>query len=419
MKSLARPNAPGFSILVVFSSIFMLACGDRKPSTSVDMHADQSAQGAAHEDDETLHEGESNIVELRPEAAKRTNIVTAKVALQEISTEIQTTGQIGFDENRVAHVSPLVDGRVHKVTGRLGDLVKANAAVAEINSMELGRTKASYLQSKAERDLTRATYEREKGLADRKISSEQEMLAAKSAYLQAKADFDASAQTLRLFGLSEKSVENTSNTGSKALFQVRAPIDGKIIEKHITLGELVTPATKLFTIADLSSVWIWIDIYERDIANVHLEDVAYVIADSYPGKEFQGRLTYLMDTVDIGTRTIRARIEVDNPDGFLRPGMFVRVRLADPHGTDASAHAEVALAAPTAAILREGAGLTIAFIKLGNNSYEKREVKTGRRSGDFIEVVSGLASGEDVVVEGGFLLKSEAAKSEMGGGHSH
>lgn len=284
--------------------------------------------------------------------------------------------------------------------------------------MELGRTKAAYLQAKARRDLTRATYEREKGLAESKISSEQEMMVAKSAYLQAKADFDAAAQTLRLFGIGSKSVENTNARGSKALFQVRAPIAGKVVEKHITLGELVTPASKLFTIADLSSVWIWIDIYERNIAAVHLQDIAYVTADSYPGKAFEGRLTYIMDSVDVDTRTVRARIELANPDGLLRPGMFVRVRLADPHGEDTTSEAKAVLAIPKAGLLRDG-DANVVFVKLKENHYQKREVEVGRLSDEWIEITSGLAAGEEVVVEGGFLLKSEASKADMGGGHSH
>tara|TARA_R110002073_G_scaffold57246_2_gene145657 strand:- start:11280 stop:12530 length:1251 start_codon:yes stop_codon:yes gene_type:complete len=403
-------------ILFAVLGLSLAACGNKESKSPEHADHEQAAgTGGKHGDE---HEDAPGTIELRPEAAKRTKIVTAKVAARQVALEIHTTGQIGFDENRVAHVSPLVDGRVHKVTGRLGQMVEANEAVAEINSMELGRTKAAYLQAKARRDLTRATYEREKGLSESKISSEQEMMIAKSAYLQAKADFDAAAQTLRLFGIGSKSVENTNARGSKALFQVRAPIAGKVVEKHITLGELVTPASKLFTIADLSSVWIWIDIYERNIAAVHLQDIAYVTADSYPGKAFEGRLTYIMDSVDVDTRTVRARIELANPEGVLRPGMFVRVRLADPHGEDTTSEAKAVLAIPKDALLREG-DASVVFVKLKENHYQKREVEVGRLSDEWGEITSGLAADEEVVVEGGFLLKSEASKADMGGGHSH
>ncbi len=401
-------------------------CGDKSAA-----HAEHGDEAGEHGDeagghgDEAggkggeEHHDEKGTVELRPEAAKRTKIVTTKAALRPLATEIRTTGQIGFNENRVAHVSPLVDGRVFKVTGQLGQIVKVNEAVAEINSMELGRTKAAYLQAKARRDLAFATYEREKGLAERKISSEQEMLDAKSEYLQARADFNAARQALRLFGLGSQNVERTSDKGSKAIFRVRAPLAGKIVEKHITLGELVTPATKLFTIADLSTVWIWIDIYERDIAGVHLDDLAYVTADSYPGREFKGKVTYIMDKVDVDTRTVRARIEIENVDEALRPGTFVRVRLADPHGSDDKTQSKEALAIPSAALLREGQKIEIVYVQEKANHYERRVVKVGRRSGDWVEILSGVSVGEEVVIEGGFLLKSEASKAEMGGGHSH
>jgi len=397
-----------FAILATLS-LALPACGN-----------EDSVGHAEHKEElESEHDDEPGTVELRPEAAKRTKIVTAKASTQRLATEIQTTGQIGFDENRVAHVSPLVEGRVHKVTGRLGQMVKAHEAVAQINSMELGLRKAAYLQAKARRDLALATYEREKALAERKISSEQEMLDSKSEYLQARADFNATRQTLRLFGLGSQSVENTSDTGSKALFRVRAPIAGKIVEKHVTLGELVTPASKLFTVADLSSVWIWIDIHERDIGQVHLEDIAYVTPDSFPGREFQGRLTYIMDSVDVDTRTVRARIELANPEGLLRPGMFVRVRLADPHGDNKNAEALATLVIPSKALLRESNGESIVFVKAKENHYERREVNVGRRSSEMVEILAGVEVGEEVVVVGGFLLKSEASKSELGGGHSH
>lgn len=405
-------------VILAALSLVVAACAT-KDSVEHAEYGEERGDRLGTQPDEAKHEDASGTVELRPEAARRTEIVTTKANTQRLAPEIQTTGQIGFNENRVAHVSPLVEGRVHSVAGRLGQMVKANEAVAEINSMELGRGKAAYLRAKAIRDVALATYEREKSLAESKISSESEMLDARSQYLQARADFNTAKQALRLFGLGRRSVEETSDNDSKALFRVRAPIAGKIVEKHITLGELVTPATKLFTVADLTSVWIWIDIHERDIGQVHLEDVAYVTPDSYPGQEFQGRLTYIMDTVDVDTRTVRARIELANPEGLLRPGMFVRVRLSDPHGEDPRAEALATLVIPSEALLREGDGDSIVFVKANENHYERRKVNVGRRAGDLVEILAGVETGEEVVVVGGFLLKSEVSKSEMGGGHSH
>ncbi len=364
------------------------------------------------------HHGDDEVT-LTPEAAANIDIKTVIVARRTMSGELVTTGSVGYDEARVSHVSPLVTGRVSRVIGKLGDMVKPGDTVAVVRSIELGRAKARYLQNKAQLELARQTYQREKVLSAQKISSEQTMLVAKSAFLQAQAVMRASAQTLRLYGISKRSIAKLSyDSNALALHWVHAPLGGKIVKKHVAVGEQVTPARTLFTIADLRTVWIWIDVYERDLRRVHLEDVAYVRPNAFPGLVIKGKVTYIRDEVDVDSRTIRARISVPNKNGALRPGMFVRVRLADPHrvkGKKMGAH----LVVPTLAVQRVGDDKHVVFVKEGERTYERRDVKLGKSSGDLTEIESGVKEGEQVVTHGGFLLKSEVSKKSMGGGHSH
>jgi cobalt-zinc-cadmium efflux system membrane fusion protein len=243
------------------------------------------------------------------------------------------------------------------------------------------------------------------------------MLAARAAHLEAFARLKSSEETLRLYGLPDGEIASLGYDEDQAsLLAVRAPLAGRVVEKHTAVGELVTPERNMFTIADLGRVWIWIDVYELDLRNVHLEDDVAVAVDAYPGEIFGGKVSYLSDQVDADTRTFRARIDVENRERKLRPGMFARVTLSDPHSE--SAGAVPVLVVPAGAVPRDGARF-VAFVALGPGRFERRAVEPGRRALGLVEIRSGLAAGESVVVEGTFLLESEASREELGGGHAH
>ncbi|MCA8961717.1 MAG: efflux RND transporter periplasmic adaptor subunit, partial [Planctomycetes bacterium] len=258
-------------------------------------------------------------------------------------------------------------------------------------------------------------YERELGLYEERISSQKEMLDAKADYLEAEASRESSEETLRLYGLSDEKIRSLEpgQRGASTL-PVRAPIAGRVVEKHVTVGELVTPSESLFTIADLGHVWIWIDVYERDLAKVHEGDDVEVRVDAFPDRVFAGEITYLSSEVAPETRTVRARIDVGNSERQLRPGMFAKVRLTDPH---ASGGVE-SLVVPTSAVVRSGER-ELVFLPEGEARFRAQPIDAGRREGEWVEVVSGLDPGAEVVTEGAFFLKSELAREELGGGHDH
>lgn len=373
-----------------------------------------------HQDEEDHAEEahEEGVVELSPQMLARVEITTATVEQRTLAPELETTGQVDFEQDLLAHVTPRIPGRVHEVHATLGDQVEKGQVLVVIDSIELGQAKVTYLQAKAREDLARQNSERERGLYADRISSEQEMLAAKTAHLEAMASLQGAEETLHLYGLSEQEITPLSYEGTSAsLLPVRAPLGGKVVEKHVTVGELVTPERNMFSIADLSHVWIWIDVYERDLRHVHIDDDVYVEVDAFPGQAFGGKVSYLSDQVDADTRTIRARVDVENPERQLRPGMFARVRITDPHQVEQDER-ERSLVVPEACVQRDGKEF-IAFVVLGQNRFERREVTLGRKGQGLIEILTGLHSGEEVVCEGAFLLKSEVSKGNLGGGHAH
>ncbi len=361
---------------------------------------------------------EGDLVLLTPEAAARVKLSTTPVVTRDLHSEISTTAEVGYDEDHLAHVTPRISGRVHDVRASLGQDVKALDVLAVIDSTELGHAKAAYLQAKARVELTQENLAREERLAADQIAAQSELAAARAAQAEANSGLYTAQETLRLYGLSAGQVSGIRAGDTRsALFEVRAPMEGRVVEKHLTRGELVEPKDPLFTVADLRRVWIWVDIYERDLARVRAGDAAEVRTDAFPEAAFQGRVSYVGDRVEPATRVIRARIEVDNADGFLRPGMFARVRLSSPPAKG-PLEAAPALVVPVSAVQRSGEGY-VAFVQVAERRYERRSIRIGRKASDYVEVVDGLIAGESVVVQGTFILKSEAAKASMGGGHSH
>ncbi len=360
-------------------------------------------------------EGGETTVHLTPTAAAAAQIAVARPVLRPLPHELDTTGSLGFDESRVAHVSPLAPGRIVRVIGKLGDTVEAGAPMAVLRSMELAKARAAYLRGKARYDLADTTYQRQRALASQKIASEQSMHAAKAEYLTAKAALRADWQTLRVYGLSRSRIAKLSYASSNvATHRLRAPLGGTIVEKRVAVGERAVPSRTLFTIADLSTLWMWIDIYERDLRHVQLGDVAELRPEAYPSLRFTGEVTYIRDEVDPDTRTVRARISVDNADGSLRAGMFVRVRVMHTGGRGAERSLS-RIVVPSSAVLRLGDSRSVVFVVTGPHRYEARTVEVGMSAGDRLEIRSGITTADQIVVHGGIVLKSELLKDSIGG----
>lgn len=374
-------------------------------------HEEQNEQ-AGHQDED------KGVVELSPEAAARIRISTAPAQTRAVGYALSTTGRVDFDQDHFAHVAPRVPGRVHRVDVSLGARVKRGQTLAIIDSIELGRTKSNFLRARSQLDLAEKTLQREEQLAADRITSQQSLLEAKAATQRARVEYQAAQQSLKLLGLTNAQLDRVGyDDPTAAHFPIRSPIAGTVVEKHVNLGEVIAPDRNLYSIADLSRVWIWVDVYERDLGRVHLEDHVTVTVSAYPERTFEGAVAYIRSQVDPETRTAQARIDVPNEDGALRPGMFAKVSVVDTHPIDGETAVQ-SVVVPASAVQRDG-DESVVFVNVGERRYERRAVAVGRRAETYIEILSGLDAGEIVVTAGTFFLKSEAAKDAMGGGHSH
>lgn len=380
-----------------------------KPAGETAEHAHDAAEPTAQD------HGEERIT-LPPAALQTVSFTTVPVERRGLEQEIRATAVIKPNENRLAHVSPRIPGKAIVVKALLGDPVEPGQTLAELDSLELGERKAAFLQARTNLDVARRNYEREERLFKQQISSEKEYLETRGEFERSQAAYRAAREALRLVGLADAEIEKITWGGknhSLSHFPLVAPFAGTVVEKHITIGELIEPEEKPYTITDLSTLWILLDIYEKDLGRVSLGADARLSIDAYPGELFQGKVTYVSNLLDEASRTAQARVEIPNPDHKLKPGMFVTATITVPV-PDATA----VLAIPDTAI-HQVRGTPVAFVREQEGVFVPRELKLGRDSGAYTEVLAGVKEGELVVTEGGFYLKSTLLKEEMGEGHAH
>lgn len=472
----------------------------------------EKGQGEHKEDEH----GEEAGLTLSPAERRNAGVVVATAGPGELRREIGMPGEVVLNEDRVAHVVPLVGGITRAVGATVGDQVEAGGLLAVVESNELGAAKLEYLTkvnellsrnllapraravhentvrllafldgkppldqlqsfqageagenlktliaSYAEATTARQAYEREKGLYDKQIASEQDYLAAKADYEKAAAEFmtdrDSIAfevkralieveaglravqfevrtadQRLRLMGIGEEDIhaldalagpEDGGVEDSRAeerehyfgngfaRYEIRSPISGTVVEKHIVLGENVGGETAVFTVADLKTVWVNLTVHLKDLHAVRAGEEVTIRAE-HSGHEARGRIAMVSPLVDEATRTATARVVLDNDDGSWRPGVFVVGRV----GTAAE---RMPVVVPKDAV-QTVAGKPVVFVVDGEH-FEPVPVRTGRSDSRRVEIVAGLSAGTSYVAEGAFEIKAKLVTSSLGShaGHGH
>jgi cobalt-zinc-cadmium efflux system membrane fusion protein len=343
-------------------------------------------------------------VRLTENQIKLIELETAVAAPARIINEVVLNGEVTSDQDRTVDVVPRFAGTVREVPRQLGDSVRTGATLAVIESSEIAQAEAAYGVALSKVELAQSQLRREANLWKRKISPEQDYQTAKQAAAEADIELRAAGRKLTLLGVDPTAlpIGASANTTSVRV-AVTAPIDGTLIEKHVAVGNQVTDAAPLFRLANLDRVWVIASVFEKNMAAVAIGQHAAVTVAAYPGRAFEGRVTWIADLIDEKTRTLKIRIEVDNRDRALRPGSFARVALK-------IASPEEVLAVPAAAVQRQKAE-QIVFVDAGGGLFQRREVTTGARSQNTVEIRVGLKRGERVVTQGAFALKSELEKA--------
>lgn len=454
---------------------------------------DHDEAGGGEVEDEHEEEG---LIHLDQRELDELGVVVRAAGSGKLGLALKVPGKVVMPTDRIAHAVPRVRGYVREVRATLGDRVQKGQVLAILESPELGEAKVAYLSAIQEDQLARAdleraqavhdsvqqilallerapsledleslngsqageyrsrlvsaysegvfarqTYQREKSLFDKQISSQDEFLSAENALQKAQAEYasardEATFQTgkalletrrvadvarlrvraaerkLHVLGLGEPALR-ALETGEEpedrlVCYDLTAPAAGEVIAQQLTRGELVTEETDAYVVADLGTVWVDLSVYPKDVGRVRPGLRAIVATGD--GLAAEGRITYVAPAVDAETRAGLARVSLPNPQGAWKPGMFV-------NGEVVIDEVKVAVLVPRTALL-DVEGRTVVFVREGD-AFEARPVTVGHGNELRVELTAGLAAGEDYAAEGGFGLKAHLAKSSLGDGHNH
>lgn len=394
------------ALLAILASVFVLGACNKPDASKAEAKTEQSSpKNDVHGKEEKKDEhGEEGRLKLSAEETNTAGIEIATLKAQSLIDQVVLTATIRANQDRIAHVAPRVAARIVKVNANLGDKVRAGQPLALLDSIELGEAHSAYQQAQSQFALAQSDFERAQKLKADDIISEKDYLRARSEYEKARASLRAADDKLRLLDASHR----TSEQGPTSVFPVNAPFAGTVIEKDAVLGELAQPDKSIFTVADLSVLWIEANLFEKDLGRVRVGAAASVTVSAYPGEAFKGKLTYISSTVDKETRAVQARVEVPNPDGRLKPEMFATAAID-------TAATMMALTLPQEAVLLVN-GQAIAFVQEAGE-FEPRAVETGDKVGSRVVIKGGIKEGEQVVVKGAYALKARLLKSQIGDAH--
>ncbi len=412
MKALKNKNT--LILLGAVIAAFVLGIYASRISISFDGHEGEE-HGEMHGEHtgENGEEGEEDHEELSLsfEEIKEFGITTGRVGKGIIAQKVELSGEVAYNENRLAHIVPRVEGVIRKVNFNLGDQVEEGDILAVIESRELADAKASYLESFERVRLSKVRFEREKGLWEKKISSEEDYLNASQVQEEAKIRYLSSQQKLLALGVSKESISSLEKSAGQDFtsYEIRAPIAGTIVEKHVVLGERALTDSNLFTVADLSHVWVNLTLYPKDISSIAKGQKAFIKSNSSEVHS-EGYVEYISPYLEESTRTATTRVLVKNESREWRPGMFVTADIV-------IGEFEVEKRIPLSAI-QVMEGKNVVFIR-HNEGFEPSQIITGRSDGQFVEVVEGLDHGSEFVEDNSFVLKAEINKSSFGDGHGH
>ena len=394
------------AILIIFGiALLCVGCGKNEapPGGKVTAVAEEKETG--HKDGDEKEE--PGVVTLSREMQKSSGIEVKQAAIEEAAVPLSATAVIEMNLDRTAKISPRVTGKAVRIVASQGDRVKAGQPLAYLDSMELDQIWAEYYKAQGKVGLARKNLQREETLFQKKISPEKDLLKARQELGEAEADLNLSQERFRLVGIDVAQFASSRGNGNHPLVPVTSPVGGAVIEKTVTQGEVVNPEKALFMVADLSTLWVVIDVYEKDIPRLRIGAGVKVSVTAFPDEVFKGKISYIADVVDEKTRTEKARVTIDNSSSLLKPGMFATV-LAEA----TSGGAERLITVPEAAVLIDGAKRHV-FVQVSPDKFKRRDIEVGRTLGKRLEVTAGLKEGEMVAVKGAFILKSELKKESL------
>ncbi|MDQ5986345.1 MAG: Cobalt-zinc-cadmium resistance protein CzcB [Syntrophus sp. SKADARSKE-3] len=364
-----------------------------------------------HEAEEKDEHTKDRIVKLHDEDRREFGIEVQKAEPGRLNLSIELPGEVKPNENRLARIVPRAAGVVRSVLKSVGDKVQPGELLAVLDSRELADAKAAYITALKRTENAKINMKREEELWKKKISPEFDYLSAKKAYDEANIELQSAEKKLLYFGFSGEYIRRLpSQTDlSYTHYEIRAPFGGTIIERHITQGEYLKDDKEAFIIADLSSVWVNISVYQKNMTSLLKgQQVTVITGGNIP--DAKGVISYISPITGEETRTSTARVILSNRQGLWRPGLFVTARVKIDE-------VPISILLPKTAIVNENA-ISQVFIET-QDGFVLKPVSVGRSDAASMEVTAGLEKGQKVVTKGAFTLKAQLSKGAFGDGHVH
>lgn len=386
------------ALIVVALCLALASCTKSKPDESPEKEVKAGA----------------SLVTMEPAAQRHVGMKVAPATMTQLTEYLQVTGTVQPVDSRVSQVRSPARGRLLEVRVRVGDRVRAGQQLARIDNIEAGELTAQLSSARAELQRFKVQLAAQSRQVERNQKLSEIGAVPQKDYEQSRSEYQALEESvrsqeavaaglkarLRRFGKSDP------DPSIAVLTAITAPFAG-IITKAVTApGEIVEPSTELFTVADISQVWVQAEVYEKDLGRMQVGQSAIIHVDTYPDESFAGKVTYISDALDPQTRTAKVRCEIANDRVRLKLDMFATIQLP-------TTFSRQAIAVPIGAIQQLDTK-TVVFVQKGASQFEAREITPGKNVNGQVEVVAGLREGEPVVVVGAFHLKSIIAGKDLG-----
>jgi Cu(I)/Ag(I) efflux system membrane fusion protein len=381
-RRLMLAGTAGAIVVAALGAALVFGAGDDRPPTSGSTSGEPAGDAMAG-----MNMSSDGSVHLTADQIRTFGITFGFAEERTLESTIRTVGIVTFDETRVAQVAPKFGGFLERLhVDFTGETVRLGQPLVEIYSPELVAAQEELL------------------LAARLDASLGES-AVPGVEPGSSSMTESAIRRLRLWDISDRQIREILRTGTvRRTLTLHAPVSGVVVEKPVVRGEAVAPGQTLYTIADLSEVWIEADLRERDAGSVVPGSAAIVELNAFPGRPLRGTVEYVYPTLERRSRTLKARISTPNPDGRLKPGMFATVRFSTPSRS--------ALTVPSAAVVHTGTR-AVVFVDMGGGRITPIEVEVGRVAGDQTEILAGLEPGQRVVTSAQYILDSESNMAEV------
>lgn len=405
---MAYKNSWFLSVVILLSTfllaLFVITREKKHPKNATEHHLSHDHHQHDHHHNHD-HQHEENILRFTTSQMQNMELEIKSAGPGELFLNLSARGKIILRPDYLAHIIPKVSGIALAANKNVGSFTRENEILAILESQEMADMKANFLSALSKEKLAASALEREKKLYQERVSSEQDYLHAKSAYEESVIHTELAKQKLQAFGLNEKDIDilAQNNTADLRLYYIRSPLDGTIIMRHITKGEFIENNTVIYEIADLSSVLVEIGIYPKDLYQVKEGQIVEVILPREE-KIAEAHLIYVSPIIAEDTIAATALAELNNSQGFWKPGMFVTVKIAMGKKTFPIVIAKTAI--------QSSDNTHFVFI-VSEEGLEKRLITLGAQDDKNIEVTSGLKPGEKYVSNKAFLLKAELGKHNV------